>query len=123
MLLATCFFRARWAQDCNKKTSRAFNFRVTGTHVALLDCSNLFSISFRGDDVQGFDTRWDEVSLLIHPVPSDDLLESLYEMCIRGSDQVNTVLDFYEQDVEQDNSQPGYLKLKTVVKRCLDQKI
>ena len=85
--------------------------------MALLDCSDLFSISFRGDDVQGFDTRWDEVSLLIHLVPSDDLLESLYEMRIRGSDQVNTVLDVYEQDVEQDNSQLGYLKLKTVVKK------
>ena len=62
--------------------------------MALLDCSDLFNISFRGDDVQGFDTRWDELSLLIHPVPSDDLLESLYVMRIRGSDQANTVWIF-----------------------------
>ena len=34
------------------------HFRITGTHVAILDCSVLFSITLHGDDVQGFDTRW-----------------------------------------------------------------
>ena len=51
-----------------------------------------FSMSLRGDDVQEFDTRWDEVSLSIRKVPSDDTLARLYKICIRGSDQLKTVL-------------------------------
>ena len=39
-----------------------------------------------GDDVQGFDTRWDEVLLSIRKVLQDDVLESLYKMRIRESD-------------------------------------
>ena len=75
----------------------------TGTHVAVLAYSDLFSISLYDDDVQGFHTRWDEVSLSIHQVPSDDLLESLCQMLIRGSDHLKIVLAWYEQDVEQQN--------------------
>ena len=37
----------------------------------------------RGDDVQGFDTRWDEVLLLTEDVPSDKLLGSVYKWRIR----------------------------------------
>ena len=33
-------------------------FRVTGTHAAVLDYSDLFRITLHGDDIQGFDTRW-----------------------------------------------------------------
>ena len=34
---------------------------VTGTHEAILDYPDLFGITSHGDDVQGFDTRWDKV--------------------------------------------------------------
>ena len=39
------------------------HLRVTGTHVTILDCSDLYSISLHGDHVQGFETRWDEALL------------------------------------------------------------
>ena len=48
---------------------------------------------------------------------------SLYKMRIRGSDQIKPVLAIHEQDIEQHKSQPSYQKLRTIVKRCLDQKI
>ena len=51
-----------------------------------------FSISLEGEDGQEFDSRWDEVSLSIRKVPSDDTLAGLYKMRIRGSDQLKTVL-------------------------------
>ena len=73
------------------------HFRVTGTHVAILNYSDLFCISLLGDGAQSFDTRWDEVLLSIHQVPSDDILESLYKMRTRGSDQLKIVLALYEQ--------------------------
>ena len=37
------------------------NFRVDGAHDTALDYANLFSITFRTDDVQEFDTRWHEI--------------------------------------------------------------
>ena len=37
--------------------------------------------------------------------------------------QPKTLLATHEQDIEQHNSQPGYQKLRTMVKRCLDQKM
>ena len=60
------------------------NFRVTG-HDTVLDCADLFSITLRNDDVQEFDTRWDEIPLSI---PPDDVLESLYKLRTRQSDQL-----------------------------------
>ena len=39
-------------------------FRVTCAHDAVLDCDDLFSITLRDDNVQEFDTRWDEVCII-----------------------------------------------------------
>ena len=61
--------------------------------------------------------------LSIQQAPSDEMLGSLCEMRIRGSDQLKTRLTLYEQEFEQTNSQPNYQKLQTVVKRGMDQKI
>ena len=47
---------------------------------------------FKGEDVQEFDTGWDEVSRSIRKVPSDDILARFFQMRIRGSDQLKTVL-------------------------------
>ena len=60
-------------------------FWATGTHVAILGYSDQSGIASHGDDVQGFDTRWDEVLLSTQRVPSDDIPESFYKMRIRGS--------------------------------------
>ena len=53
-------------------------FRVTRFHEVILDFSDPFSLISRGDDVQGFDTRWDEGILSTHEVPSDKILESIF---------------------------------------------
>ena len=64
-------------------------FRVTGAHDAVLDHTDLFSVSQLGDDVQDFDTRWDQVLLFTSEVPKDNsILESLYKMWIRESGQL-----------------------------------
>ena len=88
-------------------------FRVTGAHEAVLDYSDVFRITLLDDGVQDFDTRWDEVLLSISQVPTDEILESLYKMRIRESDQLQTVLATYEQEIFQDLSKPSYQKLKT----------
>ena len=37
-------------------------FRVTGAHDTVLDYDDLLSVTLRDDNVQEFDTRWDEVN-------------------------------------------------------------
>ena len=63
-----------------------------------LDFSDLFSISSHGDDIQDFDTRWDQALLSTSEVPNDSILESLYKMRLRQSVQLQTVLAMYEEE-------------------------
>ena len=98
-------------------------FRVTGAHGTVLDYADLFSITHRNDDVQDFDTRWDEILLSMMKIPSADVLESLYKLRIRESDQLKTVLQLYDMDSHQKISMPKYQKLKTMVIRSIDQKL
>ena len=92
-------------------------FRVTGAHDTVLDHADLFSITLhddniqefdtgwdevllsRNDDVQEFDTRWDEILLSMSKIPPDDILESLYKLRIRESDQLKTVSELYDLEI------------------------
>ena len=55
-------------------------FRVTGAHDTVLDYADLFTITLRNDDVQEFDTRWDEILVCMTKIPLDDVPESLYKI-------------------------------------------
>ena len=98
-------------------------FRVTGAHDIVSDYADLFSITLRDDNVQEFDTRSDEVLLSMTKIPSDEILESLYKLKIRESVHLKTVLEVYDLDVHQKISVPNNQKLKTMVKRSIDQKL
>ena len=63
-------------------------FRFTSAHDTVLDYADLLSVTLRDDNVQEFDTRWDGVLLSMSKIPSDDVLESLYKLRIRESDQL-----------------------------------
>ena len=98
-------------------------FRVTGAHDAVLDYADLFSVALHDDNIQEFDTSWDEVLLSMSKIPSDDILESLYKLRIRESDQLKNVLELYDMEIHQKTSVPHYQTLKTMVKRCIDQQL
>ena len=51
--------------------------RVRGTHQSILDFSDLMGVALRGDDVQGFDTRWDDVLTSLKEMPQDHTVKSL----------------------------------------------
>ena len=55
-------------------------------------------------------------------IPSDDVLERVYRLRVRGSDQLKTVLELYDMEILQKISRPEYQRLKTMVKRSIDQK-
>ena len=44
-------------------------FRVSGAHDTVLDYADLFTIALRNDDVQEFDTRWDEILFSTTKIP------------------------------------------------------
>ena len=53
-----------------------------------LKISDLMKVTLRGDDVQGFDAKWDGV-----------LLESLCRMQLKDSEQLKTTFDLYSQEI------------------------
>ena len=56
-------------------------------------------------------------------VPPNDFLESLYKLRICESDQLKTVLELHDMEKHQKISKPEYQKLKTMVKKSIDQKL
>ena len=96
---------------------------MTGAHDTVLDHADLFSVTLHDDNIQDFETRWDEVLLSMSKIPSDDVLESLYKLRIRESVQLKTVLKLHDLENHQKISMPNYEKLKTMVKRSIDQKL
>ena len=77
---------------------------MTGAHDTVLGYADLFSVILQDDNVQEFDTRWDEVLLSMSKNPCDDVLDSLYKLRIRESAQLKTVLELY--DMHGDSSCP-----------------
>ena len=82
-------------------------FRVTGAHDAVLDYADLFSVTLHDDNIQEFDTKWDEILLSMTKISSDEILESLYKLRIRASDQLKTVLELYDMEINQKISVPN----------------
>ena len=54
-------------------------------------------------------------------IPPDDLLEGLYKLRIRESEKLKTVLDLYDLEIHQKKLGPDYHRLKTMVKRSIEQ--
>ena len=60
--------------------------RVTGIHDCVENYANLFTVSLRNDDIQEFDFKWDGILLSMTKIPHDDILEGLYKLRIRVSE-------------------------------------
>ena len=56
-------------------------------------------------------------------IPPDDILEGLYKLRIRESEKLKTVLELYDLEIHQKKLGPDYHRLKTMVKRSVDQDI
>ena len=56
-------------------------------------------------------------------IPSDDILEGLYKLRIRESEKLKTVLELYDLEIHQKKLGPDYHRLKTMVKRSIEQAI
>ena len=56
-------------------------------------------------------------------IPSDDILEGLYRLRIRKSEKLKTVLELYDLEIHQKKLGPDYHRLKTMVKRSIEQNL
>ena len=56
-------------------------------------------------------------------IPSDDILEGLYKLRTRESEKLKTVLELYNVEIHQKKAGPDYHRLKTMVKRCIEQNL
>ena len=56
-------------------------------------------------------------------IPPDDILEGLYKLRIRESEKFKTVLEVYDLEIHQKKIGPDYHRLKTMVKRSIEQNI
>ena len=97
--------------------------RVTGTDSSVENYTDLFTIALRNDDIQEFDSKWDGILLSMTKIPPDDILEGLYKLRIRESDKLKTVLELYDLETHQKKLGPDYHRLKTMVKRSIEQEI
>ena len=96
-------------------------FRVIGANDSVENCADLFTVVLRNDDIQEFDSKWDEILFSMTQIPSDDILEGLYKLRIRGSGKLKTVLELYDLEIHQKKAGPDYHRLKTMVKRSIEQ--
>ena len=99
------------------------HFRVTGANDSVENYADLFTVVLRNDDIQEFDSKWDEILLSMTQIPSCDILESLYKLRIRESEKFKTVLELYNMEIHQKKAGLDDHRLKTMVKRSIEQNL
>ena len=99
-------------------------FRVTGANDSVENSADLFTVVLRNDDIQEFDSKWDGILLSMTKIPSVDILEGLYKFRIRESEKLKTVLELYIwRFIRRKLDLPDYHRLKTMVKRSIEQNL
>ena len=56
-------------------------------------------------------------------IPPDDILEGLYKLRKRESEKLKTVLELYNMEIHQKKAGPDNYRLKTLVKRSIEQNL
>ena len=100
------------------------HFRVTGTHDSVENymptCSlSVYEMTIFGNSIQS----GTGILLSMTKIPPDDILEGLYKLRIRESEKLKTVLELYDLETHQKKLGPDYYRLKTMVKRSIEQEI
>ena len=106
-----------------RKSDRLPDLRVTGANDSVDNYADLFTIVHRNDGIQEFESKWDGILLSMTKIPPDDILEGLYKLRIRESEKLKTVLELYNVEIHQKKAGPDYHRLKTMVKRSIEQNL
>ena len=73
--------------------------------------------------MQEFDSKWDGILLSMTKIPPDNILEGLYKLRIRESENFKTVLELYNMEIHQKKAGLDYHRLRTMVKRSVEQSL
>ena len=98
-------------------------FRVSGANDSVENNADIFTIALQKDDIQEFDPKWDGILSSMTKIPSDDILEGLYKLRKRESEKLKTVLELYDLEIHQKKTGPDCHRLKTMVKRSIEQNL
>ena len=63
------------------------------------------------------------ILLSMTKIPHDEILEGLYKLRIRESEKLKTVLELCDLETQQKKLEPDYHRLKTMVKRSIEQDV
>ena len=97
-------------------------FWVTGANDSVENYADLFTVVFKMTIFRKFDSKSDGILLSMTQIPSDDILEGLYKLRIRESGKLKTVLELNDLEIQKKIG-PDYHRLKTMVKRSIEQDI
>ena len=89
-------------------------FSATGSYEAVQRLSTLFAVRLRNDDVQDFDVWRDHAQKSVSEMPSEMILEELFNSSLQNSFELETVLALYDQGTAQ-SKEPNYQQLKTAL--------
>ena len=98
-------------------------FRVIVSNDSVENYADLFAIALRNDDIQEFDSKWNGILLSMTKISSDDILEGLYKLRIRASEKLKTASEPHNTEIHQKEAGPDYHRLKTMVKRSIEQNL
>ena len=96
-------------------------FRPTGSFDEIQGLSGLFSMKMENDDIQDFDSRWEQALLLTCDPTSDNVLEELYVSKLQESSLAHTILALYNQEILRGGGQRDYHRLRMCVKLHIEQ--
>ena len=116
-IIHTSHFKRRFSLE-EQKAQKQDSF-LRGRQIAYL-IYEYFRVTGANDSV---DSKWDGILLSMTKIPPDDILEGLYKLRIRESEKLKTVLELYDLEIHQKKIGPDYHRLKTMVKRSIEQEI
>ena len=99
------------------------HFRVTGANDSVENYADLFLVVLQNDNIQEFDTKCDEILLSMTQIPSDDILENLYNLRIRESEKVKTVLKLYKYGDSSEESRTWLSQIEDDGKKEVSSRI
>ena len=97
------------------------HFRATGAYEAVQGLSDLFNVRVQNDDVQDFDVRWDQALLSASVAPTEMNLEEFFKSKLQDSVELEREKALHEQENIPNNQPPSYSRLKTTVRRHIDE--
>ena len=98
------------------------HFRATGAYETVQGLSDVFSIRLQNDDVQDFDTRWDQTLSPASEIPTEMVLGGSDKSKLLDSVQLQAALAMHEEQENVRNNEPpnNNSRLKTTVRRHID---